>query len=316
MEYATSETKVYCRQHMKRVWGATTTLLKRDGELNEKGLRTNARTTSSAKTSRRRGSPTVSKADPVDFAGKVALVTGASRRIGAAVAQTLGRAGAAVVINYFQREELAQQVASQVEASGGRALLHQADVRDRGAVREMVERAVDTFGGLDILVNNARVLHARRPFLELEWERDMCPQLEIHLGGAFHCCQEAIPRMMERGGGAIVNMLTAVMRVPSSGIIDYGAAKAALRSFTMNLAAEFGPHRIRVNSVSPSTTETPEFPTHGNEARREAILRQIPLGYIASPEEVAEVVVFLCSDAARYITGENIVVSGGRLVTF
>ncbi|MBT3352096.1 MAG: SDR family NAD(P)-dependent oxidoreductase, partial [Nitrospinaceae bacterium] len=133
----------------------------------------------------------------MDLEGKVALVTGSSRRIGTAMAVALGERGAAVVVNYFSGKERAEEVVAQVEAAGGRAFAHGADVRDRGDVREMVSRAVETFGGLDILVNNARQIHHRKPFLEVDWEEEMCAQMEVHLGGAFHCCQEAIPHMLK-----------------------------------------------------------------------------------------------------------------------
>jgi 3-oxoacyl-[acyl-carrier protein] reductase len=250
----------------------------------------------------------------VELAGKVALVTGASRRIGAAVALALGRRGAAVVVNYLERTELAQGVAAGVEAAGGRAFAHRADVRDREAVRAMVERTVGTFGGLDILINNARLAHPVRPFLELDWDRDMRSQLEIHLAGAFHCCQETIPHMMRRGEGAIVNMLSTAFRAAGPRYHAYGPAKAALRNLTMNLAVEMGSHGIRVNSVSPSTTETLEFPTRLTEDERQRRLRETPLGRIATPDEVADAVVFLCTAGARYITGADLVVSGGGLI--
>ncbi len=251
----------------------------------------------------------------MDFEGKVALVTGASRRIGAAVALALGRRGAAVTVNYFSGNERADRVVAQVEAAGGRALAHGADIRDRGAVREMVERTVDTFGGLDILINNARHLHPRKPFLEVDWEQDMWSQMEVHLGGAFHCCQEAIPHMLNRGGGAIVNMLSTAFWTASPQSHAYGPAKAALRNFTMNLAAEQGPLGIRVNSVSPGHTATPEFPSRRPEAELEELRNRAALRRIATPEEVAEAVVFFCSDAACHITGADLPVNGGSAIT-
>ncbi len=252
----------------------------------------------------------------MELTGKVALVTGGSRRIGAAAAVALGKAGAAVVVKYLERADLAEQVVASVEAAGGRALAHRADVRDRQAVRAMVDRAATAFGGLDILINNARLPHPLRPFREMEWERDMLSQLEVHLGGAFHCCQEAIPRMVDRGGGAIVNMLSTAFRAAGPRFHAYGPAKAALRSLTINLAAELGPLGIRVNSVSPATTETPEFLTRRTEEDRERIRRATPLGRIATPEDVAGAVVFLCSGAARYITGADLIVSGGQGIIF
>jgi 3-oxoacyl-[acyl-carrier protein] reductase len=197
----------------------------------------------------------------LEFEGKVALVTGASRRIGAAVALALGQRGSSVVVNYLSGKERAERIASQVEAAGGRALVLGADVRDRSSVREMIEHAVEKFGGLDILINNARHLHPKKSFLELDWEKDMCSQLEVHLGGAFHCCQEVIPHMINRDGGIIVNMLSTAFRSAEPRLHAYGPAKAALRNFTMNLAVEFGPLGIRVNSVTPGSTASPEFPS-------------------------------------------------------
>ncbi len=251
----------------------------------------------------------------MDFEGKVALVTGASRRIGAALALAFGQRGGSVVVNFLSGKERAECIASQVEAAGGRALAICADIRDQGAVREMVGRAVENFGGIDFLINNARHLHAKKPFLELDWEQDMRSQLEVHLGGAFHCCQAVIPHMKNRGGGTIVNMLSTAFRAANPGQHAYGPAKAALRNFTMNLAAEFGPLGIRVNSVTPGSTASPEFPSRNrSEAEVENLRQKIPLRRIASPEDVAETVVFLCSDASRHITGADLPVNGGSQI--
>jgi NAD(P)-dependent dehydrogenase (short-subunit alcohol dehydrogenase family) len=220
------------------------------------------------------------------------------------------------VVNYVSGKERAERVAAQVEAAGGRALAHGADVRDRNAVRAMVERAVETFGGLDILVNNARHIHPKKPFLELDWEQDMRSQMEVHLGGAFHCCQEAVPHMVNQGSGVIVNLLSTAFRKASPRLSAYGPAKAALRNFTMNLAVELGPQGIRVNSVTPGNTATPEFPSRNrSEAEVEELRQSTPLRRIAAPEDVAEAVVFLCSDAARHITGTDLPVNGGAFIS-
>jgi 3-oxoacyl-[acyl-carrier protein] reductase len=252
----------------------------------------------------------------MDFEGKVALVTGASRQIGAAVALALGQRGGSVMINYYSGKERAERVAAQVESAGGRALIHGADIRDRGAVREMVEKAYNHFGGIDLLINNARQLHPKKPFLELDWEEDMYSQLEVHLGGAFHCCQEVIPHMINRGGGAIVNMLSTAFRSACPRLHAYGPAKAALRNFTMNLAAEYGPQGIRVNSVTPGTTASPEYPSRNrSEADMEERRMGIPLRRIGAPNDVAETVVFLCSNASRHVTGADLAVNGGSSIS-
>ena len=189
----------------------------------------------------------------MEFTEKVAIVTGASRRIGAAIAVGLGARGAAVVINYLNRKDEAEKVAARFEAAGGRALIHSADVRDRAAVKGMVDEAVSTFGGVDILVNNARTPHPVLPILEMDWERDMLSQMQIHLGGAFHCCQEAIPHMKSRGGGENTSMKisaspprleSTTLRAPP--LSDSSRARAAI--------ARSSPASIEPDDSSPSST--------------------------------------------------------------
>lgn len=251
-----------------------------------------------------------------DLNGKVALVTGASRRIGAAVALELGRRGAAVLINYLTGKDRAEDVAERIRSDGGRAHIHCADVTNRRAVHDMACRTVEEFGGLDILVNNARRIHPKKSFLDTDWETDISGQMSVHLGGAFNCCQEAIPLIRTRGDGAIVNILSTAFRRADPQLYAYGAAKAALRNFTMNLAIEFGPDNIRVNSVSPGNTASPGFESrHKSPEEVEKLRKKTPLQRIAAPEDVAEAVVFLCSDAARHITGADIAVNGGAFLT-
>lgn len=242
---------------------------------------------------------------------KIAIVTGASRNIGAAIALSLAKRGMTVLVNYFENEKAAGEVVQKIEAAGGRAAAFAADVRDRAQVREMVRHAAETFGSLDVLVNNARVPHARKGFLETDWERDVLPQLNVHLGGPFHCIQEAIPLMKARGGGSIINILSWVFRVGSPNSHAYAPAKAALRSLTISLAAEMGPFQIRVNSVSPGTTDTPEVHSRVSEEERARRIARVPLGRNAHVEDIGEAVAFLCSEDARYITGEDITVAGG-----
>jgi 3-oxoacyl-[acyl-carrier protein] reductase len=251
-----------------------------------------------------------------DFEGRVALVTGASRLIGSSVSRALGQRGATVVINYLSGKERAEAVASSVEAAGGRAAVVQGDVRSRSEVRAMVEKIVGDFGSIDILVNNARQIHPKKSFLETDWDADVMPQIAVHLGGAFNCCQEVIPRMMAQGSGAIVNMLSTAGRAASTNLHAYGPPKAALRLFTMNLAAEFGPAGIRVNSVTPGNTNTPDQPSrHRSAAEVDQLRQKAPLRRIAHPDDIAEAVVFLCSDAARHITGADIAVNGGAFMS-
>lgn len=251
-----------------------------------------------------------------DFEGKVALVTGASRRIGAAVARELGQRGAAVTVNFLSGQERAEDVVAEIERSGGRAITCQADIRNRAEVQAMVTRTLGAFGRLDILVNNARHIHPKKPFLDTDWEDDMSSQMAVHLGGAFHCCQAAIPTLIAGGGGAIVNILSTAFRRADSRLYAYGAAKAALRNLTMNLAVEFGPSNVRANSVSPGNTSAPGFTSrHRTPEEVEALRRKTPLQRIAVPEDTAQIVAFLCSDAARHITGADVPVNGGAFLT-
>lgn len=251
-----------------------------------------------------------------DFEGKVALVTGASRRIGAAIAREFGKRGAAVTVNFLSGGERAEGIVAEIEKAGGRAIAERADIRNRGDVDAMVARTVAAFGGIDILVNNARHIHPKKPFLETDWYEDMTSQMEVHLGGAFHCCQAAIPHLVERGGGSIVNILSTAFRRADGRLYAYGAAKAALRNLTMNLALEFGPSNVRVNSVSPGNTATPEFTSrHRTPEEVEALRMKTPLRRIGAPEDTAQIVAYLCSDAARHITGADIPVNGGAFLT-
>jgi 3-oxoacyl-[acyl-carrier protein] reductase len=251
-----------------------------------------------------------------DFEGKVALVSGASRQIGAAIARELGQRGAAVTVNFLSGRERAERVVAEIEQSGGRAIAERADIRNRDDVRAMVARTVAAFGGLDILVNNARHIHPKKSFLETDWEEDMSSQMNVHLGGAFHCCQAAIPNLVARGGGAIVNILSTAFRRADGRLYAYGAAKAALRNFTMNLALEFGPSQVRVNSVSPGNTSSPRFTSrHRTPEEIDMLRKTTPLQRIAAPEDTAQIVAYLCSDAARHITGADIPVNGGAFLT-
>ncbi|MDA1000243.1 MAG: SDR family oxidoreductase [bacterium] len=242
---------------------------------------------------------------------KIAIVTGASRNIGAAIAIALAGRGMTVLVNYLKNEKAAKEVVQRIEAAGGRASAFAADVRDRGQVREMFRHATGKYGGLDVLVNNARLPHGRKGFLDTDWEADILPQLNIHFGGAFHCIQEAIPLMKARGGGSIVNILSWVFRVGSPNSHAYAPAKAALRSLTISLAAEMGPFQIRANSVSPGTTDTPEVHSRVSEEEWARRIARVPLGRNAHVEDIGGAVAFLCSEDARYITGEDITVAGG-----
>jgi len=231
--------------------------------------------------------------------GKTALVTGASRGIGRAIALELGRAGASVTVAYRSGQEEAEAVASEI---GGRAV--QADIADAEAAKALVEEA----GELDILVNNAGLtrdgLIARMP------DDDWTIVLETNLYGAFYTCRAAARGMMRRRAGAIVNLSSIVGVHGNPGQTNYAASKAGLIGFTKSLARELGSRGVRANVVAPGYVTTQLTEVLPEEAKQ-AMLTNTPLGRLGSPEDIAGTVRFLVSDEASFITGEVLLVDGG-----
>lgn len=240
--------------------------------------------------------------------GKVALVTGASRGIGRAVALALAAAGAQVAVNFVNRHDAALTVKKEIQALGGQeSFLVQADVAVKQDVERMIAHVFDHFGRVDILVNNA-TLHRggkvhRLP--ESDWESviDSC------LRGAFHCCQQVVPHMTARQSGRIINVSSIMGRIGWPGDTVYGTAKAGLVGFTRSLAKEVAPHGITANIVMPGYIDT-DMTAALTPRSKELMVSRIPLGRAGQPEEVAEVVTFLASQAA-YVTGAVYVVDGG-----
>jgi 3-oxoacyl-[acyl-carrier protein] reductase len=245
------------------------------------------------------------------LAERVALVTGSSRGIGAAVATALAEAGARVVINSVRNEAAAAELRRAIEGCGGHALAVQADVAEPDAVARMVEQARRHFGRpVDVLVNNAGGPVHAKPFLATSWD-DLRSHLDVQLRGAFNCCQATLPAMLEAKSGRIVNVGSIyAWNAPPLNLTGYVTAKAALQAFTRALAAEFGPRGVRVNLVSPGMTET-DLIGDVPERLRKVQAMQTPLRRLASPEDVARTVLFLCSEAADFITGADIPVCGG-----
>jgi 3-oxoacyl-[acyl-carrier protein] reductase len=248
----------------------------------------------------------------MDLAGKVALVTGANRGVGAGCAAKLAARGAKVGVHYFSDRARADEVAAGIGERGGAALAVQADVSDAASVGRMVAECAEAFGPIDILVNGARQLGVKKPFLDLDWA-DYETQIDTILKGAFNCCQAVLGPMMERKVGRIINISTTVLGEPDWRWHTYGAAKGALHLMTRNLAAEMGPYAITVNEVSPGFVPTDRGTPHG-EAYRAAFLAATPMGRFGTPEEIADTVAFLASDDARFITGANIAVCGGKVM--
>lgn len=244
--------------------------------------------------------------------GRIALVTGANRGLGAASAIGLAARGATVAVHFFSDEERAGKVVAEILDQGGAAFAVQADVTDARAVRRMADEISRRAGPADILVNGARQLGVKKLFCDLDWA-DYETQIDTILKGAFNCCQAVLGAMIERRSGRIVNMSTTVLGEPDWRWHTYGAAKGALHLLTRNLAAEMGPYGITVNEVSPGFVPTDRGTPH-NEAYREAFVAATPMARFGTPEEVADAVAFLASDDARFITGANIAVCGGKVM--
>jgi enoyl-[acyl-carrier protein] reductase III len=245
----------------------------------------------------------------MDFSGRVTLVTGGSRGIGRAAALRFAELGSAVVINYSRSEPEAQATAAQVEARGARALALRADVGDPDQIRAMFAEVSERFGRLDFLINSAaRGMERPRGALE-SLPRHLRHTLEVNVLGPWFCAQEAARLMPE--GGAIVNLLSPGSRRYVPRYAAVGVSKGALESLTVYLAVELAPRGIRVNGVSAGFVEGTEGVRLIPKELLEAHRQRIPAGRNVRPEDVAEVVAFLCSDAASMIAGQNIVVDGG-----
>jgi NAD(P)-dependent dehydrogenase (short-subunit alcohol dehydrogenase family) len=241
-----------------------------------------------------------------DLSGKRALVTGAARGIGAAIARALAAHGADVAITYEKSADAAAVVVKAIEATGRKGVAIQADSADAAAVKRSVEEAVSALGGLDILVNNAGVARLG-PVAEMSLA-DIDAILDVNVRGVVLASQAAIPHLGE-GGRIITTGSNVATRVPFPGLAVYAMSKSALLSFTQGLARELGPKGITVNLVHPGPTDTDMNPASGPMADTMKATMAIP--HYGKPEDVAAAIVFLASPGARHITGTGILVDGG-----
>ncbi|HEX2588680.1 MAG TPA: 3-oxoacyl-[acyl-carrier-protein] reductase [Gaiellales bacterium] len=240
--------------------------------------------------------------------GKVALVTGGSRGIGAAICAELGAAGATVVVNYVRDQSAAAAVCDRVRESGGRAEAVQGDVSTAEGAAALVSQVESDVGPIDILVNNAGI--TRDDLIMRLSEEDWHTVIDTNLGGAFFTCRALSRPMLKRRTGAIVNISSIVGVHGNAGQTNYAASKAGLIGLTKSLAKELGGRGIRVNAIAPGYIAT-ELTDALPEEARSAILGNTPLGRLGEPDDVARAVRFLVSDAAGFITGDVLAVDGG-----
>jgi 3-oxoacyl-[acyl-carrier protein] reductase len=243
-----------------------------------------------------------------DLTGKVALVTGASRGIGAQVAKVLAANGAAVAVNYAGSATAAQAVVEEIEAAGGRAIALQADVSDPGAATGLVEVTIAELGGLDIIVNNAGI--TRDGLLVRMSDEDWGAVINTNLTGVFNVTRAATRHLMKQRSGAIVNVTSVVGLMGNSGQANYSAAKAGVIGLTKTVARELAPRGVRCNAVAPGFIET-DMTAKLPENIRHTLVGEIALGRFGAVDDVADAVLFLASDAAGYITGQTLAIDGG-----
>lgn len=255
----------------------------------------------------------------MDFAGKSVLVTGASRGIGAAIARAFAAEGASVTVNFLQNTNAANKSVAECQAAGGDAVAIKADVTDLDQAFSLVEKAVDAFGKVDVLVNNAfRPYRFDPEQRKLHWELDWSDyqlQFEGAVKSAHSLAQAVLPSMLKKAEGSIINIATDLIARPVVPYHDYTTAKAALVGFSRNLAAELGPMGIRVNTVAPGLVYPTDASASTKEELKEAIAAQTPLRRVAGPEDVVGPVLFLASDWARFMTGQTLYVDGGLVMS-
>ncbi len=254
----------------------------------------------------------------MNFDGKVVLVTGASRGIGAAIAQAFSAEGATVVVNHLSNDAAAAAVVANCKAAGGDAWAVKADVGSAEAVQAMVEQTLLETGRIDVLVNNAFRPYSfdpqqRTQFGDLEW-RDYQAQFDGSVGATWNACKAVVPHMRQRAQGSIVNIVSDLVERPVVPYHDYTTAKSALVGFSRNLAAELGPLGIRVNCVAPGLVYPTQASSATREDFREAIVAATPMRRIARPDDVAGPVLFLASDWSRFMTGQVLFVDGGLVM--
>jgi 3-oxoacyl-[acyl-carrier protein] reductase len=246
----------------------------------------------------------------LDLKDKVALVTGASRGLGAVIACALAASGAKVAINYLRRHDQAQAVRQEIEARGGMARLFPGDVTDEEQVAQMHQQVVGQLGSIDILVINATLPHVHKPIESLSWQ-DMLDHMQFFVKSPLLLAQQVLPAMKKQGYGRIIHIGSEVFETGPPQCCNYVAAKGAQLGLTRAWAKELGSFQITVNLVAPGWIPT-EMHAHVPQSEKQTYARHVPLQRMGSPEDVAQTVVFLASRQAGFITGQRLTVNGGN----
>ncbi len=242
------------------------------------------------------------------LSGKVAIITGGTRGIGRAILLTLCREGALCAFTYISNKGLAESIIKDIEMTGGKAISAQVDVRDYDGVKQFIEDVKDSFGRLDILINNAGI--TRDKSLLMMSREDWRDVIDTDLTGVFNVTRSCITTFLKQKSGVIVNISSSSGIHPLPGQTNYASAKAGVIGFTKALAKEVAPYNIRVNAVAPGFVET-DMTGKLSKKYRDKLLNTIPVRRFGMPGEIARVVLFLCSDESSYITGQTIEIDGG-----
>jgi 3-oxoacyl-[acyl-carrier protein] reductase len=246
----------------------------------------------------------------LELAGKVVLITGASGGLGREMAVDFAREDARVVVHYRSSVEAAEVVAESIENMGGEAITAQADLTDRSAVQHMLNQIKGEYGGVDVLIHGAVAFEGMGPIEQMTpetWHK----MIEVTLTGTYHLVNQIVPYMKQQRWGRIVNIASRTGMVGSAKMAHYSAAKAGLIGLTKALAKELGPSGILVNAIAPTTILTPKERERLTPERQEKIIAQIPLGRIATPDDISRVALFLGSGMNTFVNGEVITVGGG-----
>ena len=244
----------------------------------------------------------------ISLEGRVALVSGASRGIGRAIALKVAACGASVVVNYLISAEAADEVVAEIIKSGGNAIAIKSDVSDYNQAQDLIKSSIDTFGKLDILINNAGI--TRDKLIMLMTEEDWDDVQSTNLKSTFNCSKAAVKHMMRNRYGRIINITSVAGQMGNAGQTNYSASKAGQIGFTKALAREVAIRNITVNGIAAGYIET-EIWKNVPENMRDAVISLIPMGRKGLPEEIANAVAFLVSDQAAYITGQILGIDGG-----